>query len=186
MSWGLDAWVWFFLLREMTRLRIYWTLGCLQANGSRSFGSGLSHQYLYPTSCHASVAKAINPIESCHITWQWDHKEGQGFEEGESKGTNSESTWNKFLSLFQYALVNWWPYTTLVIRHYGLGKDQPLECNKSLHALREREIPCAGAPMRTSGECQFSDTLEKHRLVPSLTLCTQFITIYIHRIDMLV
>ena len=47
--------------------------------------------------------------------------------------------------------------------------------------------PCAGAPMRTSGEWRLSDTSAKHRRVPPslFTLSNSILVIYIHRIVML-
>lgn len=46
-----------------------------------------------------------------------------------------------------------------------------------LARIKKDQYPCTGAPTRTSGECQLSDTLRNHRHVPypsPLHLCNYF------------
>jgi hypothetical protein len=53
-----------------------------------------------------------------------------------------------------------------VIHRVGVTKNQPLESTLILVGIKGERYPCAGAPTRTNGEFQLSDTLVKHCRVP--------------------
>ena len=72
------------------------------------------------------------------------------------------------------------------------GKESARREHLILARIKGELHPCAGDPMRTSGECRLSDTLAKCRRVPFLpllcafTLSNSFLVIYTRRIDLLV
>ena len=75
----------------------------------------------------------------------------------------------------------------LVIHRFGVEKDQQLERTWSLCGSKGvGGYPCAGAPMRTSGECQLLDTSENIALSIPFALSIYSLAIYGPRIDMLV